>query len=827
MRMQVIPGLIGLMLLVVGVAPAAPADDKPQAAPAGGEPRALPRHAIARLGQSRAMLSAMPRCVAISPDGKTLAVGLVDGTVSLWDPAVGRPLAQLPGPKGLVLAVAFSPDSRTLATGHSNGEVWQWDVATRKRRSMVKLKLRQVWMLAYSPDGGMLAAGGMGQKENLVIIDPRRNSITRSLVGSQSPIRGRPGTVMGLCFSPDSKVIAAHGIEQYVRFIDPATGKQPREPLKPSSRAYSVQYTPDGKSLIVGLQSGSIEIHDLSSDKHRTLTGHGNYVHSLAVTADGRTLASRSYDNTTIVWDLEKGRQTAQFHHYPRGGMNNNTLALSRDGTRLAVTRRGLTIDLWQLPEGRRVLQKPGHWGPVTEVVLSGDGRRLASSGTDGEVKLWDVAAGDELLTFDAPHHMGATLALTDEWIVAAATDRANGQVVAWDLQGEPIPTKAVGQLVRGLALSPDGKVIATGTSDRAVRLSDVRRGEEIVAPRTLPTFSMALAFSADGRVLAAANHLRVYVLRARDLAPIGHIADSQLKHLGISLALSPVGRLVGFAGADRVGRVFESMTGQSIASFESDEGRSMPRCIRFHPTRRDLVALSGRNGTVDVWSMVTGKRVLTLSGHESEVSSLSFSADGSLLASGSGDSTILIWRLPPLPVLEAMTHDEPRLEALWRDLGSTDGRRGFLAIHELARDADGAVALIGARLPVAAGDDDRITRLIEQLDADSFAAREDAAERLRGMGRLAMDALRNAIETSDSAEVRYRARALLEAMASPRITDERMVRTVRAIEVLETIGTDAAVELLKRYAGGAPTALVTERASAALRRLSPAPDKR
>jgi HEAT repeat protein len=161
-------------------------------------------------------------------------------------------------------------------------------------------------------------------------------------------------------------------------------------------------------------------------------------------------------------------------------------------------------------------------------------------------------------------------------------------------------------------------------------------------------------------------------------------------------------------------------------------------------------------------------------------------------------------------------------LETLWADLGSADAARGYRAVRALVAAPDKTLPLLRRQLgPATAPDPKQLARLIADLDDDQFEVREKATRALEELGSLARPALRQALETKPSAEVRRRLDALLESLQQFRLTPPEEWRGGRAIDVLERIGTTEARELLDRLVrGGSDTSLLTLDARGALERL-------
>jgi hypothetical protein len=193
-----------------------------------------------------------------------------------------------------------------------------------------------------------------------------------------------------------------------------------------------------------------------------------------------------------------------------------------------------------------------------------------------------------------------------------------------------------------------------------------------------------------------------------------------------------------------------------------------------------------------------------------------------SLLASGSTDRIIMTWDVTGRLTggRDRRTELTPeKLSALWADLSDADAARAYRAEQALSGAAGSAVPFLKERLrPVAALDAKRVDRLLSELDSDDFATRERAAKELEGLGERAEPALRKALTGEPSAELRQRAEGLLEKLDLARSPEQ--LRGVRAVEVLEQLGTEEARKLLQELANGEPAARLTREATAALGRL-------
>jgi hypothetical protein len=201
----------------------------------------------------------------------------------------------------------------------------------------------------------------------------------------------------------------------------------------------------------------------------------------------------------------------------------------------------------------------------------------------------------------------------------------------------------------------------------------------------------------------------------------------------------------------------------------------------------------------------------------------VAFTPDGRALVSASEDTTVMIWDVADARAAARTPLAGPPpqgWDALWEDMADTvDATKARRAIFELTRRGDAAVIVLGERLhPAKAADDTAVRRWLADLDSERYAARERADAELRKLGESAAPALRRALATATSKEFRFRAERLLKRFADP-ASDADALRQVRALAVLETVGTPAAQRVLQALAGGETEARLTREAQAALGR--------
>jgi hypothetical protein len=361
---------------------------------------------------------------------------------------------------------------------------------------------------------------------------------------------------------------------------------------------------------------------------------------------------------------------------------------------------------------------------------------------------------------------------------------------------------------VAGITFSPDGKKLVSAITPQMLGLWDTTTGKEvlkIVAPEKHSI--QGAAFSPDGRSLAldlGDNLISLCeVATGKERRQYGKKVPAAADE--VEMAVAGVVMAGGVGGGGPI--LYLSRPAPGIA---------------FSPDGK-LLAQSRSDEKVSVWETATGKELGQLKGHQSGVEAVAFSPDGKVLTTGSRDTTALTWDVAGLSKglrTPAAVLSDKDLEARWAELMIEDAGRAYDAVCALVATPEQAISLLKSRLkPSYSVDADRINGLIAGLDSDQFEERKRASVELEKAGEQAIPMLRQALAGASSPETRKRLQELLARATGVQATGE-VVRQLRAIEVLQTINTPAARQVLQALAKGTLDSRVAQEAQAALERL-------
>lgn len=771
-----------------------------------GDP--LPVGALTRLGTLRFHHCG---CAAYSPDGKIIATA-DRHEVNLWVAATAKPIRRLPLENRCeAVGLIFSHNGEKLAAiGWGGTAVRVWDLHTFNKVDLVQVEGGSGggdWSsaAAFSTDDRSLFAG---TATTLFVWDVASGKKLKEL---PFRIRDKPIDARMIAFSEDGKVAATLG-DKKIHLWDAQTGKLLHE-LAALRSGETMKFSRDGKMLVVSGWRHWMNLFSVETGKKIRSLSVSERVVSVAFSHDGKTLAAASNatthststegDQVIQLWDLTK----LQFPpvRLPAAGIHSVTF--SPDGKTLAWGCYGQTLCFMDRATGKDLQPTASHRGAIKSLVYLPDGKRIVSASEDSTIRIWDAETGESLRVLHG--HVGEIhgLALFPNGKLLASCGR-DGTFRLWDIErGKSLAVlKDEGNSVVAAAFSADGKRLASGGDRGVLFLRDPATG------RVLDEFQAdsiaSLAFSPDGETLAVLGNFKEKLLLQNLVS--NEVKEILLKRGGSSVAYSPDGKILAVA-CDETLLLLDPARNDVLRRLPGHYNRR--GCVVFSPDSRYLASVSDgwgaiANRSIRVFEVASGTEIHSFQ-KELPLFAAAFSPDGSKLAVGGADATAVILDLKNLTGKKRREHlTEQELANHWESLAATDAGKAYEARVDLLDAPKSAVSFLAKRLhPAPAIDARRVQELIKNLDSDSFQERDDAAKELDRLGELVREPLRKALADHPSSEMRRSLQVLLGKLAH--LTPSQL-RYVRAIEILEGIGTPEAVGIMQRLRKGNLDSLLT-----------------
>jgi len=572
----------------------------------------------------------------VSSDGEMIAVATLQDGIQIWH-RDGRLLGTLKGHQGPVLGVDISPNGQLIASGSGDTTVKLW------RRDGTLLKTLKGFTASaskvkFSPDGELIVASGADSTLKLWRVD---GTLLKTLIGHGA-------IVTQVVFSPDGELIASASDNGTVKLWQ-RDGRLLKTLSDIQSPVFSLAFTPDSKILATGNGDGKLQLWQRDGTLLRTFTAHDAAINALAFSRNGEIIVSGSDDQMLKFWSLDGTSLNAIKGH----DSAIKDLAFSPSGDTLFSASWDGTVKLWKLRSPLLTVLR-GHTAGVWGVALSNDGRLVASS-SPKEVIFWGKD-GISNRRLKGPNPQFSSVAISPDG-KTIATVSADQSIKLWSPNGTLLHSlKGHQGDIRKVAFSPDSNMVASSSSDRTVRLWRLD-GTEIATFRGHKAGTWGLAFSPDGSTLVSSSgdktlkfwRLASVLNQKRKLDSRSEVKseDSLFKTIQahnsavMNAAFSPNGELIASVSEDKTAKLW-SREGKLLHTLKGHDSGIWS--VAFSPDSQ-TIATGSNDGIIKLWKS-DGTLLTNLIGHSAGVKGLAFAPDGKTLASASEDKTVILWNL-------------------------------------------------------------------------------------------------------------------------------------------------------------------------------------
>jgi len=399
--------------------------------------------------------------LSVSADGALVAGGGDDKTIHVWQTSDGKEIKKLD--QGNVIRGLAFIDANTLVAAGEGGAIRVWNLGEGKVVRSLEGHTQTVRSLAWHEAKKLLASSS----------DDGSVRLWNVADGKQlRQVAGHEGAVLSVGFSADAGNLVTGGADKTLRVWSVADGKEVAV-FTNDVPVRAVGAHLDGKYYCAAQGSGILEWRVTSSGAVRTLSGHGGYVHSVAFSPDGSTVASAGQDKTIRFWNSADGKQIRSVEAHTS---TIYCIEYNHDGSLLASGGYDRTVKLWKTADGTETRKMDGHREGVFCLLFSSDGQRLFSGSSDLSVRSWNVADGKELGVLEGHRGWVTGLGLGGDGKQLLSIGYG-GRLLTWDVEaGSPVLRQDVGPVVYSLAVSRDGAWVVTANPKNSAFLIERKK---------------------------------------------------------------------------------------------------------------------------------------------------------------------------------------------------------------------------------------------------------------------------------------------------------------------------------------------------------------
>ncbi len=535
--------------------------------------------------------------IAFFPDGKRLAVSSSSNSepfVKIYETENLKEVLTLKGHTKRVRALDVSPDGKIIATGSMDGCVIIWDAQTgnelRRFTNTFAMGIPEIFDLQFSKDSKKLVVSAF---EKITLFDTKTwNKLDSDL--NEFIDKNIPLQAWKIVFSPLEKTIAIGTFSGDVVILDAETLKILRVLKLHQANVKTLAFSSDGKILATGSWDRIIKFIDVQTGEVvNELRGHFAGIHEIAFSPDDKIIATTSGDLSVNLWDTKKVLSSNSIPTV------SNIANLSAQTNRLFTwSNATFELSLWELTSKKRLWSHQttvnpfcSAYSPKLNKLFFGDG--------NGFLSVYDAENGKEVKRIQAFSSTIYAITISPDSKKVFIADE-KGNLKAFDAENltELFSIKPHSNITKTLDISSNGKILASGNNDKSIKLSDTETGNEIMtlSENTKPLY--VVGFSANGEFLAGGG--------ADDITRIWRVSDGKLIHSlsGMSggifaLAFSPDGKRLATSSDLGIIRLWNTETGAQVLAFPAS--RKIINHLWFSEDGKTLMSFDA-NGKLSFW---------------------------------------------------------------------------------------------------------------------------------------------------------------------------------------------------------------------------------
>ena len=569
-----------------------------------------------------------------SPDGRTILLGLADGTARIWD-IQSKKTITLTGHSSLVASAMFSSDGNRVVTASRDRTARVWDAKTGQPLAILSGHTGELSSAAFSPDGQRVVTASNDQTARIWDAATGKTLVV---------LNDHSGNTMNSAeFSPDGRRVVTATREAHV--WDAETGASIIVLADDSRAIQSAAFSPDNQRVVTASGDHTARIWDAETGKTvAILAGHADRLRSAVYSRDGRRIVTGSYDGTSRVWDAQTAKTIATLSGHAGVVWG---ASFSPDGQRVVtVSPLDKTARIWviDLSSPAAIFQASGM---VLDAEFEFGGSRFITASDTGTVRFWDAVSAQMVGQLNVGPIRNSAISPDGRNL---ATASGNGAQI-WDVQTGSSVTTLFGHLdqVWRVAFSPDGRRLVTASADKTARIWDLLSGRTITVLKGHEDTVDSAASSPDGKRVVTASGDGTACIWDADTGEALHVLRGHGVN-GVPIAVTRAsfsrdGRRVVTTSYDHTARIWDAETGRSITVLTGHT--DIVWGAEFSPDGRRVLTAS-RDKTARVWDVATGKTIAVLDGDTEDVWIAHFSPDGLRVITGSFDKTARLWRLYP-----------------------------------------------------------------------------------------------------------------------------------------------------------------------------------